>query len=87
MFTDSASLFQVITKATRTSERRLMIDVEACREAYEKREIADIALIRSEYNLADCMTKIMDPHQLLELLKTNTLHNSVQQCVIRCTQS
>ncbi len=32
MMTDSKSLFDVILKSTKTAERRLMIDVAACRE-------------------------------------------------------
>ena len=61
MFTDSKSLFDVIVRASTTSERRLMIDISATRQAYERHEIADIGLISSEYNLADCMTKIIAP--------------------------
>ena len=83
MFTDSKSLFDVIVRASMTSERRLMIDISATREAYERHEIADIGLIGSEHNLADCMTKIMAPKQLLHVLSTKKLNHPVKQYVIR----
>eukprot|EP00171_Calliarthron_tuberculosum_P008498 IDg8498t1 len=78
IFTDSRSLFDVIVKATKTSERRLMIDVAACREAYERHEIADIGLIRSEHNLADCFTKVMLPVQLMIVMATAKLNHPVE---------
>lgn len=36
LFTDSQTLFKVIVNATTTTERRLMIDVQATRKPYEK---------------------------------------------------
>ncbi len=41
----------------------------------EKYEIADIGLIRSEYNLADCMTKRMIPRQMMEVMETAAVRN------------
>ena len=46
-----------------------MIDMAETIEAHERSEIADIGLIGSEHNLADCMTKIMAPKQLLRVLE------------------
>ncbi len=83
MCTDSKSLFDVIVRASMTSERRLMIDISATREAYERNEIADIGLIASEYNLSDCMTKIMTPKQLLNVLNSKKLCHPIKQFVIR----
>ena len=85
MFTDSKSLFDVIVRASMSSERRLMIDISATREAYERNEIADIGLIGSEHNLADCMTKIMALKQLLHVLSTQKLNHPIEQYVIRKT--
>ncbi len=85
MFTDCKSLFDVIVKASRTAERRLIIDIAACREAYERHEIADIGFLRSGFNLADCMTKIMRPTQLMEVMQTAHLEHPVEQWVIRRT--
>lgn len=83
MLTDSKGLFDVIVKAGKTAERRLMIDIAACRQAYERHEIGDIAFTRSEYNLADCMTKIMHPAQLMNVMRTAHLEHPVEQWIIR----
>ena len=83
MFTDSKSLFDVIVSASMTSERRFMIDISETREACERNEIADIGLIGSEHNLADCITRIMAPKQSLHVLSTQKLNHPVKQYVIR----
>ena len=58
MLTDSKQMFDVITKASQTTERRLMIDIVATREAYNNYEISNVGLIATEYNPADGLTKI-----------------------------
>jgi hypothetical protein len=55
MLTDSAGVFDAITRHRRTTEGRLMLDIYAAREAYKNREIDNIALIRTQYNVADAM--------------------------------
>lgn len=42
MLTDSACLFNVIAKSSRTTERRLMIDLASTKEAYNNMDIDDI---------------------------------------------
>ena len=58
MLSDSKSLFDVITKSTCTSEKRLMIDISAVREAYGKQEISDVGFVTTKNNPADAFTKI-----------------------------
>ena len=58
MLTDSQALFDVLTRAKYTSEKRLMIDIEAARQSYSNKEIDSIALIESEYNPANALTKV-----------------------------
>jgi len=53
MFTDSKSLFDVITKCSITTEKRLMIDIKSVREAYDRQEGSDVGFLRSEFNAAD----------------------------------
>ena len=47
MLTGSLQMFDVITKASYTSEKRLMIDVAATREAYGRDEISNVGLVSS----------------------------------------
>ena len=53
MYTDSKSLFHVITKNSSILEKRLMIDIASTREAYKRGDIAQIGHVRSEHNSAD----------------------------------
>lgn len=55
MSTDSESLFDVITKSSSTTERRLMIDVQAVRNGYERLETLEFGF---ERNPADSFTKV-----------------------------
>ena len=47
MFTDSKSLFDVITKCSSTTEKRLMIVISTVITAYESFEISEVGFIRS----------------------------------------
>jgi hypothetical protein len=82
MHTDSAALFDAITRYKRTTEARLMIDIHAVREAYRRKELHNVALIRSEYNIADAMTKVPGNAALLQCLRTHQVRHHVEQYVI-----
>jgi hypothetical protein len=69
LMTDSRSLFKVIVNHKKTEEGRLMLYVYSVREAYRCREIDKLALIRSEYNVADALTKIDGNDALLRMLR------------------
>lgn len=58
ILTDLESLFKVIMKSSTPIEKRLMIDIEATREAFERMEINNVGWIRSEYIVADGSIKI-----------------------------
>ena len=83
MFTDSDSLFKTIVKSTTTTEKRLMIDVEAAREAYGRQDISDVGWIRSQDNPADGLTKRGRCEPLERFLDTGYLNVPVQQWIIR----
>ena len=83
ILTDSLSLFDVLTKATTTSEKRLMIDLTAAKEAYKKREIDTIGFVRTEYNPADVFTKITRCKILDDILETSLLNHPVEQWITR----
>lgn len=42
MLTDSDNLFKTIVKSTTTTEKRLLIDIEAATDAYSRQEISDV---------------------------------------------
>lgn len=45
MMTDSLSLFDVITKATVTTEKRLMTDIQAIKGASKRRELEKMVFL------------------------------------------
>lgn len=83
MFTDSKQLFDVITRASHTAEKRLMIDVAAAREAYNNFEISNVGLVAGIDNPADGLTKPKLCKPLYELLRTGIDATPVAQWIIR----
>ena len=83
LLTDSKSLFDVISKGTRTSEKRTMLDIAASREAFRDKVISDIGFVRSNKNLADGLTKEMNQSALRKFLDTGTLVVDPDQWIIR----
>ncbi|KAM4061465.1 cwf18 domain containing protein [Hirsutella rhossiliensis] len=65
--TDSFSLYECLVKLGTTKEKRLMIDIMALRQSYERREITEIRWINGADNPADAMTKA-SPNRALERL-------------------
>jgi hypothetical protein len=47
MYTDSLSLFDLITNSFTTAEKRLMIDLVVMKEAYDRMEITQLAFLRT----------------------------------------
>lgn len=81
--TDSRSLYDCLVKLGTTKEKRLMIDIMALREAYERSELMDIRWIDGPDNPADSMTKA-GPNSAMEyLIEHNQLEMRVQGWVNR----
>lgn len=81
--TDSYSLYECLVKLGTTKEKRLMIDLMALRESYQRREINEIRWIHGDDNPADAMTK-SGPNQALEkLVSTGKLKIRMEGFVIR----
>lgn len=59
LFTDTKTLFDVISKGSRTSEKQMMLDIAAAREGFRYKFISDIGFIRSSDNVPDRLTKIL----------------------------
>jgi hypothetical protein len=81
--TDSFSLYECMVKLGTTKEKRLMIDIMAIRESYERRELSEIRWIVGKGNPADAMTKSTANSALQELVSSNRLKVPVQGWVQR----
>lgn len=83
MLTDSQSLFDIITKSSYSTEKRILIDIACAKEAYRKKELSDIGLVGSKDNIADCLTKKTSGKDLLLVVTNGKLQMKVKQYVIR----
>jgi len=69
--TDSKSLYECLVKLGTTREKRLMVDLMCLRQAYERREVAEVRWIDGDSNPADAMTKSKPCQALKNLIDTN----------------
>ena len=81
--TDSFSLYECMVKLGTTKEKRLMIDIMAIRQSYERRELSEIRWINGNDNPADAMTKSNPVKALQNLVDTNELVIRVEGWVQR----
>ena len=79
LYTDNKSLFDVVSKGSRTAERRLMLDIAVERNAFHDREISDIGFLRSRHNIADGLTKPMQQAALRTVLTTSHWRPEAEQ--------
>lgn len=77
------SFFDVITKSTTTTEKRLIVAVRAIRETYERLEVSDVGLISSEAPPSDALTKVNDNSILNSILDNDIVKHHIQQWIIR----
>jgi hypothetical protein len=80
---DSYSLYECLVKLGTTKEKRLMIDIMALRQSYERQEIAEIRWINGKDNPADAMTKSMPNKALERFLDSNQSNVRVEGWVQR----
>ncbi|KAM4065915.1 hypothetical protein HRG_000075 [Hirsutella rhossiliensis] len=69
----SYSLYECLVKLGTTTEKRLMIDIMALRQAYEQREITNIRWINGADNPADAMTKLSPNGALTRFVNDNEI--------------
>jgi hypothetical protein len=81
--TDSYSLYECLVKLGTTKEKRLMIDIMALRQSYERRELMEIRWINGQDNPADAMTKSNPNRALEKFITTNRLQVRVEGWVKR----
>lgn len=83
LMTDSKSLFDIISKGSRTSEKRMMLDIAAAREGFRDKAISDIGFIRSHKNVSDGLTKPMSQAMLRGILTKGQLDIVPDQWIVR----
>ena len=79
---DSKSLFDIISKGSRTSEKRVMVEIYATRQAHATKKISNIGFVPSEHNLADGKTRPKMHRSILDLLKTGKHEVQCEQWII-----
>jgi transposase InsO family protein len=82
ILTDSKPLFDVLISSKYTTEKRLMIDLSAAREGFNRHDITIICLISSEDNIADAMTKLSSNNALQRLLTLHLINPKILQYVV-----
>jgi hypothetical protein len=83
ILTDSQSLFNVMTTQKRTTEDRLMIDRYAARQSYCRAEIWNIGLIRSEFNIAENVTRLKGNGALFHAMVSGHLVHPVENYIVQ----
>lgn len=85
MLTDSETSFNVIIRNVPTTEKRLMINIKAAREAYNEGIVENIIWIRRNYNLsdalADAMTKSGISTEFLDAIRKVKIHFEVERSI------
>ena len=77
ILTDSKKMLDVITKAFHNSEKRLMIDIDASKDAYKEYEISKVFLVLSDHNMTDESTNLGQSKALREVMETGNDQNPV----------
>ena len=82
LFTDSKILFDVISKGSGSSEKRMMFDIAAARQGFKAKVISDIGFVRSSKHSADGLIKVLSQENLNHPLATDRLRAEPEQCII-----
>lgn len=81
--TDSYSLYECLVKLGTTKEKRLMIDIMALRQSYERRELHEVRWINGEDNPADALTKATPNRALERFIDSSALEVRMEGWVTR----
>lgn len=80
------TLLDVISRGTRTSEKRLTLDVVTGRDAFRTKDISNIEFIWFECNFSNSVTKQMNQAKVWSIIVTCKVEIQVQQWVV-CNDS
>eukprot|EP00173_Palmaria_palmata_P000047 Plantae.Rhodophyta-Palmaria_palmata.ctg10239.p1 GENE.Plantae.Rhodophyta-Palmaria_palmata.ctg10239~~Plantae.Rhodophyta-Palmaria_palmata.ctg10239.p1 ORF type:complete len:245 (+),score=21.58 Plantae.Rhodophyta-Palmaria_palmata.ctg10239:319-1053(+) len=83
MLIDSKQVFEAISHSTRTKERRVMIDLAATKQAFERTEITDLGLVSGSSMMADAFTKIRKPKKLLQDFRDQKITHQIERWIVR----
>lgn len=83
MFIDSKQLFDAISTASHTTEKRLMVETSAAREAYNRHEISNVGLIAGADNPSDGLTKVKKCETLEKLINSGIDNTEATQWIYR----
>jgi hypothetical protein len=83
--TDSKSLYDCLVRLGTTVEKRLMVDVMALRQSYERREITEVKWVHGVNNPADSMTKSKPSSALRTVIDTNQINLDTSEWIERAT--
>ena len=86
LMTNLKSFFDIISKGSRTSEERAMLEILATRQAYQRQKISNIGFLRSEDNLADRFTKEKKQGALLQMMLDESHVKVCEHWIIRGQQ-
>ena len=83
LFADSKSLFDVISRGSRTSGKRTMLDIAAAREGFRDNVISDIGVVRSSQNIADGLARSVSQTALQHVVSSGLLAIRPEQWISR----
>lgn len=67
--TDSLPLFDVLIKASETTEKgSIIIDLQTVKASYRKRKLHEVGYVRSRHNIADALTRVMKSTVMYDVL-------------------
>jgi len=78
IYTNFYSLYKCIVKLKSTKEKRLIINLMAIRQLYERKELSEIRWINGKNNPANAITKSIPNKALQSLINTNKLQIKVE---------
>lgn len=77
MMHDSKSLFNVYTKPTTSTEKRLTVARQTVKDAYNFFEASDITFKQSNFNISKALTKVITNSNLFIINKIGKIDHSV----------